>query len=256
MTRTREIRQFATAAAVAGIIGAGLTVAPLAPSAQAACNDWVFPGNVTFTSWPYTFSSNNKFVPSSITYVNPTGGANGQPKTEPRAASGGINGSNISIVINGDTYGGTIDPNGIASGKISLNNANWTLAQPLKCNSAPATKCPEGSVAPEVPADQKCAARTNAVTMNISKRGLTNATVEINNTGAIGGTCSYDASSERGVLPSVARTVNLAPNGNATITDLLWPPLGSTYNVVLSCKGNYNGSQVEFGHVEQRVSSF
>lgn len=256
MTRTQVGARVAIAAAAACLFGAGLSVAPTAPTAHAACSDWVFPGNVTFTSWPYTFSSNNKFVPSSITYVNPTGGANGQPKTEPRASSGGINGSNISIVINGDTYGGTIDANGIASGKIDLNNANWQLAQPLKCNAAPATKCPEGSVAPEVPADQKCAPRTNAVTMNISKSGLTNARVEINNTGAIGGTCSYDARSEGGLLPSVARTVNLAPKGSATITDLLWPPLGSTYNVVLSCTGNYNGAPVEFGHVEQRVSSF
>jgi hypothetical protein len=198
----------------------------------------------------------NKFVPSTITYVNPTGGANGQPPTEPRNASGGINGSNISIVINGDTYGGKIDDNGNASGKISLNNADWSLSTPLKCNAAAATKCPEGSVAPEVPADQKCAAPTNAVTMNISRDGLTNARVEINNTGNLGGRCSYDARSDSGLLPSVARTVDLAPKGNATITDLLWPPIGSTYNVVLSCNGNYDGNQVEFGHVEQRVSSF
>lgn len=257
MTRTRIAKRFAIAAAVACLIGVGLTVTPITPMTHAApCTDWVFPGDVKFTQWPYIFNSTNKFVPPSVTYVNPTGGANGQPPTEPRTASGGINGSDINIVIGGTVHNGKIDENGTASGKITMNNADWSLSTKLKCLTPQTTKCPEGSVAPEVPADQKCAAPTNAVTMNISKSGFTNARVEINNTGNLGGRCSYDARSDRGLLPSVARTVDLAPKGNATITDLLWPPIGSTYNVVLSCNGNYDGKQVEFGHVEQRVSGF
>jgi hypothetical protein len=131
-----------------------------------------------------------------------------------------------------------------------------TVPAGQQCEAAPPKQCPPGSVSDTVPPDQQCAAPTNTVSMNIEKRGLTNATVTINNTGPLGGKCAYNASETGGLglLPSVSRTVNLDPKGSATITDLLWPPIGSTYHVVLSCNGNYDGKQVEFGHVEQDVS--
>jgi hypothetical protein len=131
-----------------------------------------------------------------------------------------------------------------------------TVPAGQQCEAAPPKQCPPGSVSATVPPDQQCAAPTNTVQMNIEKRGLTNATVTITNSGALGGKCAYNASETGGLglLPSVSRNVNLDPNGSATITDLLWPPIGSTYHVVLSCNGNYDGKQVEFGHVEQDVS--
>ena len=33
------------------------------------------------------------------------------------------------------------------------------------------------------------------------------------------------------------------------------PPLLSTYHVVLSCKGIFDGKSVEFGHVERDVTT-
>jgi hypothetical protein len=131
-----------------------------------------------------------------------------------------------------------------------------TVPAGQQCEAAPPVQCPKGSVADTVPAGQQCAAPTNTVQMNIEKRGLTNATVTITNSGPLGGKCAYNASEAGGLglLPSVSRTVNLDPNGSATITDLLWPPIGSTYHAVLSCTGNYDGKNVEFGHSEQDVS--
>jgi hypothetical protein len=85
---------------------------------------------------------------------------------------------------------------------------------------------------------------------------LGRANVALTNQSDLAGTCAYDASDTKGLLPSVHRDVDIAPKGTATISDLLAPPLLSTYHVVLSCKGDFNGNQVEFGHVEQDVSSF
>jgi hypothetical protein len=106
----------------------------------------------------------------------------------------------------------------------------------------------------EIPPPAPEVAPTNAVTMDIKKSFL-NATVSITNTSKLAGKCSYDANDVNGILPGVHRDVNLGANGNATLT-VLSPPIGSTYHVVLSCKGDFNGQQVEFGHVEQDVSSF
>ena len=86
--------------------------------------------------------------------------------------------------------------------------------------------------------------------------GLGMAKVDITNLSDVAGACAYDASDTKGVLPSVHRDVDLAPKGTAKIGDLLAPPLMSIYHVVLSCQGGFNGKQVEFGHVEQNVSSF
>lgn len=257
MIRTRISKLLVVAAvAAAGLIGVGIVATPITPVSHAApCTDWVFPGPVTLTKPgpPVTFASGTKFMPASATQKIP-----GVPDiTLP--AQGGINGLDINFSVGNDNFNGTIDTNsGIASGKVNGGADGWAISPALKCATpAPVnTKCPDGSVKAEVTPPDVCAPPVNAVTMKISKNGLTNARVEITNNGNLGGTCAYDASSDSGLLPSVSRTVDLAPKGKATITDLLWPPLGSTYHVVLSCNGTYDGKQVEFGHVEQNVSSF
>jgi|GEM_PF-4578551 len=55
------------------------------------------------------------------------------------------------------------------------------------------------------------------------------------------------------LLPAVNKTFDLAPNGSTTFS-LPAPPLLSTYHVVLSCKGQFDGKSVEFGHVERDVT--
>jgi hypothetical protein len=87
--------------------------------------------------------------------------------------------------------------------------------------------------------------------MNITV-GLGTADVDIANTADISGTCKYDATAP--LLPGVHKTFDLAANGSTSFSTLS-PPLLSTYHVVLSCKGPWNGKTVEFGHVEQDVTA-
>jgi hypothetical protein len=92
---------------------------------------------------------------------------------------------------------------------------------------------------------------TDAVTMNINV-GVGTADVDIASTASIPGTCKYDATAP--LLPAVHKTIDLAANGSTSFSTLSPPPF-STYHVVLSCKGQFNGKTVEFGHVEQDVTA-
>lgn len=170
------------------------------------------------------------------------------------------------------TFNGTVGPDGIARGSAVDNNnfrVDWTSRDKFICTDAPAAaeapkpdtppppappkKCPEGSVKPEVPATENCAAPTNTVTMNISGGAFTR-TVTINNSGPLGGSCAYNATATGGIFaPPLSRTIDIGPNAQAAI-DVPAPPLGSTYRVTLTCTGTYDGKQVQFGQAEQTVS--
>jgi hypothetical protein len=94
-------------------------------------------------------------------------------------------------------------------------------------------------------------APSNAVTMNISV-SIGSASVDIASSADIPGTCTYKATAP--LLPAVNKSFDLAPNGSTSFTTLS-PPLFSTYHVVLSCKGQFDGKSVEFGHIEQDVTA-
>ena len=116
-------------------------------------------------------------------------------------------------------------------------------------------QCPPGSVSGTVPADQQCAAPTNAVTMNISGGAVTR-TVTVTNNSALAASCAYDAKGTGGIFaPGLNRQINVGPNASTPI-DVPAPPLGSTYQVTLTCTGTWDGKQVEIGRVVQNVSSF
>ena len=95
----------------------------------------------------------------------------------------------------------------------------------------------------------------DVVTMNIDV-GLGSADVNIANTNAdISGSCQYDATNAANPsLFPVHKTFALAANGSTNFTTPSPPPF-TTYHVVLSCKGQWNGKTVEFGHVEQDVTA-
>jgi hypothetical protein len=95
----------------------------------------------------------------------------------------------------------------------------------------------------------------DVVTMNIDV-GFGTADVNIANTNAdISGACTYDATNTANPkLFPVHRTFDLGKNGSTNLS-LAAPPPFSTYHVVLSCKGPWNGKTVEFGHVEQDVTA-
>lgn len=109
-----------------------------------------------------------------------------------------------------------------------------------------------------VPAGEKCPARaqvekppTDAVRMVIA-RGLTDVTVQVSSTANIAGQCTFNAEEVNGLGFPVSRTFDIAPKGSEQLS-LLPPGIGQTYHAVLSCRGDFNGQNVEFGHAEQNV---
>ncbi|KMO76931.1 hypothetical protein EV589_2482 [Mycobacterium sp. BK558] len=114
----------------------------------------------------------------------------------------------------------------------------------------PVAKGPDPApvVVPEPPKPDPVAP-TDAIRLAFD-RGLTSWTVNITNSSALAGTCTYVATNP--VLPGVNKTFSIGPNGSTSFPVLPPPPL-STYHVTVSCKGDFNGKNVEFGHVEQDV---
>jgi hypothetical protein len=112
-------------------------------------------------------------------------------------------------------------------------------------------KCPAGGPKTEVPAGETCPPPTNAITVSFD-RGFTQWTVNVKNNAGIGGACTYNATSDNG-LPGASRNFNIGANAPASFTVPAPAPF-TTYHVVTSCTGTYDGQQVEFGHDEQDVS--
>lgn len=114
-------------------------------------------------------------------------------------------------------------------------------------------QCPAGSPTPTVPAFGTCAPLAppkNKVSVSFIK-GL-QWTVNVTSAADIAGKCAYTASSP--VLPGSKKNFDIGPRGSASFTVLAPPPF-STYHVVVSCSGTFDGTTVEFGHVEQDVSA-
>jgi hypothetical protein len=124
---------------------------------------------------------------------------------------------------------------------------------PKPVEAAKPIPCPDGS---EVPAGQTCPAEpapTDAVTMNLNRSGLTNVTATFANSSKVSGICHYDAEDVNGILPG--KTDDFSIGAKATVTRTYpAPPILSTYHAVVSCTGNFNGQNIEFGHAEQDVS--
>ncbi|WP_319455308.1 MULTISPECIES: hypothetical protein [unclassified Mycobacterium] len=132
--------------------------------------------------------------------------------------------------------------------------ADYTYTPPVKAAPPPPPPVvvpPPPPPPPVVVPDPPKVAPTNAVTMNISV-SIGSASVDIASSADIPGSCTYNATAP--LLPSVNKKFDLAPNGSTSFTTLS-PPLLATYHVVLSCKGQFDGKTVEFGHVEQDVTA-
>ncbi|TRW80257.1 hypothetical protein FK535_19680 [Mycolicibacterium sp. 018/SC-01/001] len=106
-----------------------------------------------------------------------------------------------------------------------------------------------GSVPSPTPAPPKVAP-TDAIRVSFDK-GLT-WTVNVTNSADLPGQCTFV--SKNPVLPGTTKNFTIERNGTATLTVLAPPPF-STYHVVVSCHGTFDGRDVEFGRVEQDVSA-
>ncbi|PEG36568.1 hypothetical protein CQY20_18380 [Mycolicibacterium agri] len=115
----------------------------------------------------------------------------------------------------------------------------------------PPVKCPPGGPKTEVPAGETCPPPTNAIRVTFD-RGIGFWTVNVKNEAGIGGKCTYRATSTTG-LTGASRDFDIAPNGTASFSVPAPLPL-TTYEVVTSCTGEYDGKQVEFGRDVQTVS--
>ena len=123
-----------------------------------------------------------------------------------------------------------------------------------QCAPAPPKACPPGSAAESVPFGQQCQGPTNAVVMNITQEGL-NANVAITNNSALPAECAYTATKTGGLLGpgSVSRNISVGPNSTGNITDMLWPPLGTSYRATAKCTAQYDGKSTSIGESTQNV---
>ena len=127
-----------------------------------------------------------------------------------------------------------------------------------QCPAAPApaapVKCAAGSVTDTVPAGQQCGAPTHAVGLRVVPNGL-NALATVTNDSTLPAKCTYTATKAHGIGPQeVDRSIDVGAKGTTTITDMLWPPVFTTYNAVVKCTVTYNGTQTSIGEASQIVT--
>ena len=128
-------------------------------------------------------------------------------------------------------------------------DAGKTLPPGSTCAAevAAPTKCPAGSVTDTVPAGKQCAGPSRDVDVSIGRSGL-NANVAIKNLSSLPAKCAYTAIKAKGLGPQeVDRSVDVGPHGTGTITDMLWPPPGTIYNVTVTCTATYDGKPITIG---------
>jgi hypothetical protein len=251
---------------------------PLAP----ACSQWGFPGNFALkqsSGDTVTFNSTGPAANGAMAEAND--GEYHGPVT------GGITGDNLDFTIpwrgrgqpddasllSKGRYTGSVGDDGFAHGdthdELSPASAHWDSTVPLVCTT---TAAPAAAAAPPppppliggLPADTVVTpfsgarsvpplnaapptpvAPHDAVTVSFGTFSpFSGLPVTVTNSAAIAGTCTYDSTPG-----NFHHDFNLAPNGKTTF-NITGIPTGTTYHVVVSCTGAFNGQTVEFGHVE------
>jgi len=281
--------QLLAAATAIGAVGF-LTVSPPAQAHPMfplgpACSQYGFPGVFTLKQ---SNGDTVRFNSTGLAASGPataTGGSNGPLQG---SVSGGIQADKLDFKVTwgpnsvGD-YTGSVGGDGFAHGDTSDEYqpfigvfdstasapngvAHWDSTVPLMCITAAAPPPPPPpppligglpadtvvtpfsgarSVPPLNAAPSTPVAPHDAVTVSFGNFSpFSGLPVTATNSAAIAGTCTYDSTPG-----NYHHDFNLAPNGKTTfnITGL---PTGTTYHVVVSCTGTFNGQTVEFGHVE------
>jgi len=291
MSHAKAFGKYPLFAAATAITAAGfLTVAPPV-QADPGCAQWGFNGRVELAGgngWWVNFNATGPTAPTSATVSFVDGG-----RVDGTISNSAIQGNVVDLsIVWGDKpnniwdFHGTVSDDGqVRDGGQSLRNipsdyggevaSSWKSVTPFKCMDAPAqastgtgtgtgpaaqqapppppqpVKCPKGSPAAEVPAGQTCPAPKDAVGVTFT-RGLTQWTVNVTNSADIGGSCTYNATADNGT-PGASKNFNIDPKGIANF-NVAAPAPFTTYHVVTSCTGDYDGQPVEFGHNEQDVS--
>jgi len=269
---TRTPRHFAKSgskrlAAGSAVSAIGLFILPvqmpvqMIPVAQAACEDWVL-GPTVFA---FTLDQNGLdfdtygWSGKSVTALPSGAPAYATMWTDPKSVgpvTGNINGRTINMAVNWtegaakgttSTFTGQIADDGTVKGTATgtPGGNTWTsdpTAKLPRCNAAAPKPEEKPAPPPEPPKD--------AITVSFV-RTIPQWTVTVESKAPIPGQCVYNATSP-GLAP-VTVNFNIAANGSHSFAVLAPPPF-TTWHVVTSCKGDFNGQQVEFGHDEQDVT--
>jgi Domain of unknown function (DUF4189) len=261
---TKQLMTVLAGAAVfaASLTGVATTTAPLA-NAAAKYSAVVYSPSTGAWGWSMLAGKQQQAVDVAMTYCAGAGGSDCQMAAASTAggcvalarSKDGVKWHGGAGPSSAEAQGNAYAP--IGGGDLLVSTCSGTDGEPADPKGAGgvsalpiAAPAPAPPPAAPAPAPKK-AAPTNAVTMNIQISGV-NADINIASSADIPGTCTYKATAP--LLPAVNKTFDLAPNGSMSFSTLA-PPLLSTYHVVLSCKGVFDGKSVEFGHVEQDVTT-
>ncbi|CAN3126752.1 hypothetical protein ACNUDN_02560 [Mycobacterium sp. smrl_JER01] len=125
--------------------------------------------------------------------------------------------------------------------------------RPIKCTGGPTI--PAGQTCPpKPPAPPVEQAPTNAVTLDIRREGL-RTKVTVGNTSNLRAQCTYNATEVNRLGIPVNRDFEVNPK-STTPLEFPAPLIGQTYTVVVTCRANFNGKDIEIGRVQQDFSSF
>jgi hypothetical protein len=275
--------KFPILVAAAIVAAAGLALAPPGHAAP-GCAQYGFDGPVELggsNGWWVNFTSDGSKATGSATVSFVDGG-----RVNGTIISGGVQGRTVDLsIVWGDKpnniwdFHGTVGDDGhVRDGGQSLRNipadysgevaSSWSSVTSFKCLDAPAQTapdpsqaapppppppviCPKGSPAQQVPAGQTCPAPANAIAVTFSRAPI-QWTVNVTNSADIGGNCSYVATANNG-SPGASKSFTIDPKGTTSFTVPAPAPF-TTYRVVTSCTGLYDGQNIEFGRVEQDVS--
>lgn len=139
-----------------------------------------------------------------------------------------------------------------------VSRVSVSLGEPAAVAPAPPPRpvpeqapAPVPAPAPPPPVEK---APTNAVTLNIVREGL-RAKVTVGNTSNLQAQCTYNAREVNGLGIPVSRDFGVNPK-SSTPLEFPAPLIGQTYTVVVTCRADFNGQNVEIGRVQQDFSSF
>jgi hypothetical protein len=170
-------------------------------------------------------------------------------------ASGGNSGNKFDLTINwgsvSNHYTGTIDDMGSVNGT-SVNSKgvsnqfnveeHFTCAKQDAPAAAPAPAPAPAPAGAPAPAPQP---PHDAVTLTYGNFSpATGLPVTVTNSSPVAGTCTYDSTPF-----NFHKDFSVPPNGKNTF-NISGLPTGTTYHVVVSCNGTFNGQSIQIGHVE------
>ncbi|WP_255507316.1 hypothetical protein [Mycolicibacterium sp. 018/SC-01/001] len=139
------------------------------------------------------------------------------------------------------------------SGNDEFSVVGLSLGEPAAVAPPPPPRpepAPAPAPAPPAPVET---APTNAVTLNIVREGL-RAKVTVGNTSNLQAQCTYNAREVNGLGLPISRDFGVNPKGTTPL-EFAAPLIGQTYTVVVSCRADFKGQNVEIGRVQQDFSS-